>query len=131
MNYQLNHVLLRIDELCKKHNMNHYRLAKNAGIPLSSLNSMFHRNTMPTIATLEKLCDAMGITLLDFFSYTKPENTNLVSDYTVTITIPNDPKTLHMIGQIQKLFPSQRELLSQYIDLLSQVQETPEKGLPH
>lgn len=130
MNYQLNHVLLRIDELCKKRGINHYRLAKNAEIPLSSLNSMFHRNTMPTVATLEKLCDAMEITLFDFFSYTKQQNGNLVSDYTATITIPNDPDILHMIEQIQELSTGQKELLLKYLEILSKLQDTPEKGLP-
>lgn len=45
-----------------------YQLAKESGIPSSTLSNMFKRSTSPTVATLETICDSFGITLSQFFS---------------------------------------------------------------
>ena len=52
----------RITELMIRHGWSEYRLAKESGL------SMFSRNTMPSISTLEVICDAFGLTLAQFFS---------------------------------------------------------------
>ena len=44
-----------------------YTLADKANIPYSSLNSSINRDTPPKIDTLERICDALGITLAQFF----------------------------------------------------------------
>ena len=41
---------------------------------LSTLSNIFHRGTVPTIATLQTICDTMHITLAEFFSDEKAEN---------------------------------------------------------
>ena len=45
-----------------------YRLAKNCGLSESTLANVFKRNTVPTITTLERICDGFGITLSQFFA---------------------------------------------------------------
>ena len=44
-----------------------YRVAKEAGIPWSTVRNMFKRNTEPSVTTLESICAGMGITLGQFF----------------------------------------------------------------
>lgn len=45
-----------------------YRLSKVSGLSESTLANIFKRNTMPSIPTLEAICDAFGITLSQFFA---------------------------------------------------------------
>ena len=68
----MNDTLKRINELLKNRNWSLYKLAKESGIPYSSLNSMFQKNNQPTIATLEKICRAFHINMSDFFSESMP-----------------------------------------------------------
>ena len=46
-----------------------YRVAKEAGIPWSTVRNMFKRNTEPSLSTLECICSGMGITLSQFFDF--------------------------------------------------------------
>ena len=66
-----NEVLGRIRELLEWNKWTIYKLAKASGIPYSSLNNCFLRNTYPTIPTLEKLCIGLNISLSDFFDFKK------------------------------------------------------------
>ncbi|MEY8232553.1 helix-turn-helix transcriptional regulator [Oscillospiraceae bacterium 50-16] len=61
-------VVDRIKELCDTRSWTFYRLAKEAGIPYSSLSTMLHKSYVPTLPSLMKLCDGFGITLAQFFS---------------------------------------------------------------
>lgn len=45
-----------------------YRLAKESGLSQSTLANIFNRNTVPSISTLEMICNAFHITLAQFFS---------------------------------------------------------------
>lgn len=60
-------VIQHIQDLCRERSWTYYRLAKEADIPYSTLNNMINRTNIPTIPTLQKICDAFGITLSDFF----------------------------------------------------------------
>ena len=61
-------VMGRIKELCAARSWTYYRLAKESGIPYSSLNTMLHKTYVPTVPSLMKICDGFGITLAQFFS---------------------------------------------------------------
>ena len=58
----------RIKKICADNNWTPYRFAQITGIPYSSINNMFKRNTDPTINTLCRMCYALNITLSEFFS---------------------------------------------------------------
>ncbi len=58
----------RIVTLCKEKGYTWYRLSALSGIPVSTIVSIINRNNAPTIPTLQKLCDALGLTLSQFFS---------------------------------------------------------------
>lgn len=101
-----NEVLLRIRELLKSNHWSLYKLAKVSDIPYSSLNNLFLRNNSPTVATLEKLCDGLNISLSDFFDYKK----NPLRDVSLT----EDEQEL--LSAYRKLSIRDKELLNAYLD---------------
>ena len=65
--FEENFCIKRIRELMEKNGYNTFRLAKQSGISLSTLSSMFEHNTEPRIETLEKICSACNISVAQFF----------------------------------------------------------------
>ena len=65
--FEENFCIKRIKEMMEKNGYNTYRLAKQSGISLSTLSSMFEHNTEPRIETLEKICSACNISVAQFF----------------------------------------------------------------
>ena len=59
--------LERIKELLAERGWSMYTLACKSGIPQSTLSNLFLRCNSPSIPTLEKICDAFGISLACFF----------------------------------------------------------------
>lgn len=57
----------RIQEMNRARGWTIYRLAKEAGIAPSTLTNMINRGTSPSLATLERLCMAYDMTLVQFF----------------------------------------------------------------
>ena len=66
-------VIQHIKDLCAERHWSYYRLAQEAGIPYSTISNMIHRTNIPTIPTLQKMCDGFGMTLSDFFMDTVSE----------------------------------------------------------
>lgn len=105
MKNNIHHILLRIDELCEQYGWNHYRLAKASEIPLASLNSMFARNTLPTIPTLEKICNGFHISLKEFFEYDiRPKAPELSLD------------EMRLVDRYRTLSRTEKGLLGAYLD---------------
>ena len=67
-------VLARIDELRKEKNY----LALEAGLTQSTLNNLYSRKTEPKISTLRAICEALGISLSDFFKDESSSDDELV-----------------------------------------------------
>lgn len=44
-----------------------YQLAEQSGIPQSTISSWYKKHAVPTVMSLEKICDAFGITLSQLF----------------------------------------------------------------
>ena len=57
------YIPLRIAELCRKRGYTKYRLAQLTGITQTALGNMLNQKSMPTMANLEKICDAFEITI--------------------------------------------------------------------
>ena len=104
-----NEVLLRIRELLKLNRWTIYKLAKASGVPYSSLNNCFLRNTCPTIPTLEKLCMGLNISLSDFFDYKK----NPLRDTSLS------EAEQELVNTYRQLSIKDRELLGAYLDGMS------------
>ena len=61
-------VSLRIQQLCAAHGYNINSLARQAGIPPTTLTNIIYGNSHnPGIITVKLLCDGLGISLYDFF----------------------------------------------------------------
>lgn len=52
-----------------------YQLAERSGLPQSTISSWYRKNMIPTLPSLEKICNAFGITLSQLFA----EGESLVS----------------------------------------------------
>ena len=117
MNTNYNNILLRINDLCQEYGWNHYRLAKMADIPLASLNSMFHRNTYPSLPTLEKICDGFQISMKDFFEFDKKlHNLSLTKD------------EQYLYNEYRQLSRTDKKRLLSYVDGINR-QTTPNDEL--
>lgn len=60
-------VLEKVRKLQEERGWSTYKLAYEAGLTQSTLSNMFTRGTCPTVDTLEKICEAFGISLAEFF----------------------------------------------------------------
>ena len=60
-------IIERIKALCDARSWTLYRLAKQSDITYSTLCTMLHKATAPSIPTLVKICQGFGITLSEFF----------------------------------------------------------------
>ncbi len=61
-------IMDRIDELCKKHNISKYRLSQITGISQSAFSKMARQQSTLSLETIQRICDAFGISLAQFFS---------------------------------------------------------------
>lgn len=60
-------VTRRIKSLMAQRGWTIYRLGKESGLSQSTLAHIFRKDSAPTIATLETICNTFGITLSEFF----------------------------------------------------------------
>lgn len=58
----------RLKQLLNERGWSVYRLAVNCQLSESTLANIFKRNTVPSIPTLESICNGFGITLSQFFA---------------------------------------------------------------
>ncbi|MBQ3583845.1 MAG: helix-turn-helix transcriptional regulator [Lachnospiraceae bacterium] len=101
-----NIVLMRLRELCENNNFSFYRLAKESGVALSTISSLYTQNHFPSIPTLHKLCKGLNITLGDFFLLEPSPDTLTEEDRFI-------------INRINNLSCEQKHYLKAYIEGLS------------
>ena len=58
-------VIQRLRDMMTERQWSEYRLAKEAQLSQSTISNIFHRNTIPSIPTLQTICDAFGISLFE------------------------------------------------------------------
>lgn len=61
-------ILEKIRKLKLERNWSEYQLAEYAGLPQSTISSWYRKNQIPTIPSLEKICAAFNMTLVQFFA---------------------------------------------------------------
>ena len=64
----MQNVLETITEYRQRRGWTEYQLAERSGMPQSTISSWYRKNMVPTIPSLEKICDAFGITLSQLFA---------------------------------------------------------------
>ena len=60
--------LERIEELCQERGWSHYRLAIEMDTSPKNIGNLFRRTTVPSIPTIRRICEVMGITIAQFYS---------------------------------------------------------------
>ena len=94
-------VTQKIRDLASERGWTEYRLVKQSGLPASTIANIFHRNTIPSIPTLEIICDTFGITLSQFFREGEE------------ISLSQQQETL--LQEWAKITPAQREIILQLL----------------
>lgn len=61
-------ILSKIDKIRKDKGWSVYRLATESGLTDKAIYNWYQRGTMPTIKTLESVCEALGVTISQFFA---------------------------------------------------------------
>ena len=94
----------RIRNLMDARQWTEYRLVKESGLPASTIANIFHRGTIPSIITLETICETFDLTLSQFFAESNAisltnEQINLLNHWA---TLSNDQKQA-LIALIEKM----------------------------
>lgn len=98
-------VIERIKQIAAVKGWSEYRLVKETGLASSTIANIYHRNTIPTIPTLEVICTTFGITLSQFFS----------EDDVIALT----PEQAQLLEHWSSISPTQRELFLKLFETLS------------
>ena len=61
-------ILAVITENRKARGWTEYQLAERSGLPQSTISSWYRKNMIPTVPSLEKICNDFGITLSQLFA---------------------------------------------------------------
>lgn len=61
-------ILATITEYRQARGWTEYQLAEKSGLPQSTISSWYRKNMIPTVPSLEKICNAFGITLSQLFA---------------------------------------------------------------
>ena len=96
-------ILSAITDYRVQRNWTEYQLAERSGLPQSTISSWYRKNMIPTVASLEKICNAFGITLSQLFAE---------GDSPVTLT--DSQKKL--LESWSKLNADQQEAIFQLLD---------------
>lgn len=99
-------VLDKIVQLREARNWSEYQLAERSGLTQSTISSWYRKNMLPTIPSLQKICDAFDITLSQFF-LDQNDNTLVLTD-----------TQLQLLNSTAKLQPEQYQALIKFIDTL-------------
>ena len=82
-----------------------YQLAERSGLPQSTISSWYRKKMVPTIPSLEKLCDAFGITLSQLFAE---------GETPVSLT----PSQRQLLDRWSRLTPRQQTVLLDLMDCM-------------
>lgn len=109
----MNDTLRRIRRMLDERGWSLYQLAKEAGMPKSTLTNMFARNTQPTMYNIEKICEAFGVPVGYFFE----SEPTIVPDAFVLNT-----EEQHFLEVFRSLPNQKRTLLNIYMSGLAGIQ---------
>ena len=92
----------RLKQLREKTKTSQNQLSKKSGVAQSAIHKIESESIRPSVDVVERLCNALGITLSEFFQ--EDEDVH--------------PDIRRLMNQAQKLSPEQRKALEQFLDSL-------------
>lgn len=99
-------VLERITELREQKNWTEYQLAERSGLTQSTISSWYRKDIFPTLPSLERICEAFGISISQFFD----DNSNEISLI--------NPRQKQLLENASKLDNDQYDALINFLDKL-------------
>lgn len=99
-------ILDKITQLRIERNWTEYQLSERSGLTQSTISSWYRKNMLPTIPSLERICNAFGITLSQFF----------LDETADTIQITDDQRRL--LEYAARLDPEQYSALLDFLSTL-------------
>ena len=99
-------VLDKITSMREERHWSEYQRAEQSGLTQSTISSWYRKNTLPSIPSLKKICEAYGISLSQFFL----EN----SDNTVLL----NQTQLELLNEISRLNNAQQIALLEFLKKL-------------
>ena len=81
-----------------------YELAERSELTQSTISSWYRKNLIPSIPSLERICDAFGITLSQFFQDDEPFSKNITKEQ------------MEILNRWNRLTKDQRKKLADFLD---------------
>ena len=103
-------ILSKIQLEKEKRGWNEYTLAKNSGIPQTTISTWYRNNLQPNLASIERICSGFNMTLSEFFC----EDPSMMVELT--------REQLELLHTWNALTKSQREALLKFIETIPQQQ---------
>lgn len=91
-------ILNKILEERTKRGWSEYTLSQNAGLTQSTISTWYRKDLQPSVASIEKICNGLGITLSQFFS-----------DYTLENPVSLNQEQADLLSLWEQLTPTQRK----------------------
>ena len=97
-------ILEKITKLRLENGWSEYELAERSDLPQSTISSWYRKNLIPSIPSLEHICNAFGITLSQFFLENDSFSDKLTKEQT------------EILKRWNKLTKEQQEKLATFLD---------------
>ena len=105
-------ILNKILEERTKRGWSEYTLAQNAGLTQSTISTWYRKDLQPSVASIEKVCNGLGITLSQFFFDPETET-----------RYPLTENQRRMVDKWAALTPEQQRILMELIEQMQQSKE--------
>ena len=106
--WSMNDILVLIKRHRVRRGWSEYNLAEKADVPQSTISSWYRKDIVPSIASLQKICVAFGMTMSQFFAFDGD-------------SVPLTSEQLILLNQWSTLTPEQKKIILYIIGLMNTV----------
>lgn len=127
----MNAVLETIRSLMETNELSEYKLSQLSSVSQSTINSFFNKNNIPSIPTLELICQGLDIGLADFFALVEKKQTEQAEGGSMSVLGGNKLlvhesedllthlKSEHLLMKLDQLSNKERLVIIDMINLLA------------
>lgn len=102
-------VLEKITALRKRRNWTTWKLGEESGVDQSTISAWYNKGRSPSVSSLEKVCEACGITMSQFFTNGEPVDLTADQKEVLENWSALSPKQQEIILILIKNMPTQNE----------------------